>query len=556
MAYGKNGATCWLAGAVRTLMKRVEMLEAIAAGAPASTVYKSHSGSIGETLEDLKSKAESQLAEARQTEATASRNFQMLQQSLEDEMKFNAQDLEASKSALTETQGQWTIDSADSKMTKASSINSADATKFTALVQNPQNSDDAEDIIAAGAPASTVYKSHSGSIVETLEDLKSKDESQLAETRQTEATASRNFQMFQQSLEDEMKFNAQDLEASKSTLTETQGQLTTDSADLKMTKASPINSADATKLTALVQNSQNSDDAEDFIAAGAPTATVYKSHSGSIVKTLEDLISKAESQPAEARQAEATASRNFQMLQQWWEDEMKFDAQEYISPDPGGYVEPAPVTVVENISPAPTVFTAPVPTSRARKSVRLSPNEPEVLEFEGESMTSPKRVQRRRRRKSAPLSPDQTSSLLVGAGSAALASVEEVEVDGDADESGIDPKDIKLVMTQSSCSRSKAVSALRANNNNILEAMTKLWSETAEDETGTSLEVPENYETIWSKMAGEKKKGKKGKRRDQGKPSQTASQTPVDDACEQIIQAFEMKMMERFLARLGPSDSE
>ena len=28
MAYGKNGATCWLAGAVRTLQKRVEMLEA------------------------------------------------------------------------------------------------------------------------------------------------------------------------------------------------------------------------------------------------------------------------------------------------------------------------------------------------------------------------------------------------------------------------------------------------------------------------------------------------------------------------------------------------
>ena len=27
MAYGKNGATCWLAGAVRTLQKRVEMLE-------------------------------------------------------------------------------------------------------------------------------------------------------------------------------------------------------------------------------------------------------------------------------------------------------------------------------------------------------------------------------------------------------------------------------------------------------------------------------------------------------------------------------------------------
>ena len=28
MANGKNGTTCWLAGAVRTLMKQVEMLEA------------------------------------------------------------------------------------------------------------------------------------------------------------------------------------------------------------------------------------------------------------------------------------------------------------------------------------------------------------------------------------------------------------------------------------------------------------------------------------------------------------------------------------------------
>ena len=28
MMYGKNGGTCWLAGAVRTLQKRVEMSEA------------------------------------------------------------------------------------------------------------------------------------------------------------------------------------------------------------------------------------------------------------------------------------------------------------------------------------------------------------------------------------------------------------------------------------------------------------------------------------------------------------------------------------------------
>merc|ERR1712136_335563 len=53
--------------------------------------------------------------------------------------------------------------------------------------------------------------------------------------------------------------------------------------------------------------------------------------------------------------------------------------------------------------------------------------------------------------------------------------VEEVEED-DADESGIEPKDVELVMSQVSCSRSKAVSALRANNNDIVEAIMQLSS--------------------------------------------------------------------------------
>ena len=65
-------------------------------------------------------------------------------------------------------------------------------------------------------------------------DLKAKAELQMAEARQTEATASHNFQMRQQFSEDELKFNAQDLEAAKHSAGEAQGQLTTDTADLKM----------------------------------------------------------------------------------------------------------------------------------------------------------------------------------------------------------------------------------------------------------------------------------------------------------------------------------
>ena len=44
MACGKNGATCWLAGAVRTLQKRVEWLEARAQHASGPAPVWGHSG--------------------------------------------------------------------------------------------------------------------------------------------------------------------------------------------------------------------------------------------------------------------------------------------------------------------------------------------------------------------------------------------------------------------------------------------------------------------------------------------------------------------------------
>ena len=56
-----------------------------------------------------------------------------------------------------------------SAMVQASSMNSADAIQLTALVHNSQNSGATDDIDAAGALAASVYKSHSGSSVETLD---------------------------------------------------------------------------------------------------------------------------------------------------------------------------------------------------------------------------------------------------------------------------------------------------------------------------------------------------------------------------------------------------
>merc|ERR1719284_96331 len=63
-------------------------------GAPAGAVYEGHSGDIVETLQGLLDKAEGQLDKARKEETTANNNFEMLKQSLEDQMKFTKDDMD------------------------------------------------------------------------------------------------------------------------------------------------------------------------------------------------------------------------------------------------------------------------------------------------------------------------------------------------------------------------------------------------------------------------------------------------------------------------------
>lgn len=46
-----------------------------------------------------------------------------------------------------------------------------------------------------------------------------------------------------------------------------------------------------------------------------------------------------------------------------------------------------------------------------------------------------------------------------------------VEEDGEIDETGVESKDIELVMSQAGCSRAKAVAALKKNDNDIVNAI-------------------------------------------------------------------------------------
>merc|ERR1719267_239825 len=68
-------------------------------GAPDPAAYKTHSTSIVDVLEDLKEKAEAELSDLRKAETNTQHNFNMLKQSLEDQIAFDTKDMEEEKEA-------------------------------------------------------------------------------------------------------------------------------------------------------------------------------------------------------------------------------------------------------------------------------------------------------------------------------------------------------------------------------------------------------------------------------------------------------------------------
>jgi len=87
-----------------------------------------------------------------------------------------------------------------------------------------------------------------------------------------------------------------------------------------MVEATSLSTADASKLTALLQNTQE-DSSEEL---GAPAGATFTSSSGGIVGTLQDLFDKAENQLAKAREAETKSNQAFQMLAGGLKDEIKY----------------------------------------------------------------------------------------------------------------------------------------------------------------------------------------------------------------------------------------
>merc|ERR1740123_797037 len=106
-------------------------------GSPAAAAYKTHRGNILDVLEDLKEKAEGQLSDLRKAEVNTQHNFNLLKQSLEDQIAADTRhmnDEKAGKAAAAEVKA---TSQSDLDMTTKELANSKEqlATAQTTCVQ-------------------------------------------------------------------------------------------------------------------------------------------------------------------------------------------------------------------------------------------------------------------------------------------------------------------------------------------------------------------------------------------------------------------------------------
>jgi len=118
-----------------------------------------------------------------------------------------------------------------SAMVKAQSLSSAEGARLTALVQDKQESDDDD----SGAPQAAAYSSSSGGVVDTLNDLLEKAQTQLDTARAKEEADVQNFEMLAQSLTDEIKFANKEMDQAKKSKSESEEGKATAEGDLSVT---------------------------------------------------------------------------------------------------------------------------------------------------------------------------------------------------------------------------------------------------------------------------------------------------------------------------------
>merc|ERR1740129_2111054 len=121
----------------------------------------------------------------------------------------------------------------------AAALSSSDQKQLAALVQSQQTEDADDDL---GSPAAAAYKTHSGNILDVLEDLKEKAEGQLSDLRKAEVNTKQNFDLLKQSLEDQIAANTRHMNDEKADKAAAAEVKVASQSDLDMTTKELANS--------------------------------------------------------------------------------------------------------------------------------------------------------------------------------------------------------------------------------------------------------------------------------------------------------------------------
>merc|ERR1719393_610148 len=159
-------------------------------GAPAAAVYKSHSTSIFDVLGDMKEKAEGQLDDLRKAESTAKHNFNMLKQSLTDEIENDTKDMDEDKSLKAASEEQKATAEGDLAETvkelakDTESLKTATTTCMSVAADHEATVKSRTEELTAIATAEKILKESTGGAVEqsySLLQLQSRTELKNAE---------------------------------------------------------------------------------------------------------------------------------------------------------------------------------------------------------------------------------------------------------------------------------------------------------------------------------------------------------------------------------------
>merc|ERR1719387_2575502 len=185
----------------------------------------------------------------------------------------------------------------------AAAFSQNDKRKLMALLQARQTADTEEDAAEEateaqlGAPDPTVYKSHSKSIVEVLEDMLEKAKADLAELRKAEGAAQHNYDMLKLALDNELAASEKNMAEEK----DKKNQCEIDKADAE---------ADLAMLTKALAEAE-----EDLATAQATCMQVAADHEVTVKSRAEELKALAEAKKILTSTTPGAEGQTYSLLQ-------------------------------------------------------------------------------------------------------------------------------------------------------------------------------------------------------------------------------------------------